>query len=49
MVYYDTDGKLLAVGAEQPQEIDGGDFDEDGSDDWDVVEPYKVEWYVKIC
>lgn len=45
-MYYDTNGKLLAVGAEQPPETDGEDFEEDDSDDWDAVEPYKVEWYV---
>ncbi|KZV77361.1 hypothetical protein PENSPDRAFT_597305 [Peniophora sp. CONT] len=45
VVYYDTNGKLLAVGAEQPPELDGGDFDEDEDDDWDAVEPYKVEWF----
>ncbi|VDB95850.1 unnamed protein product [Peniophora sp. CBMAI 1063] len=46
VVYYDANGKLLAIGAELPP-LDGGDMEgSDGEEDeWDVVEPFRVEWF----
>ncbi|KAI0315436.1 hypothetical protein OF83DRAFT_1173833 [Amylostereum chailletii] len=43
VIYYDANGRVVATGAEEPPT---GDGDED--DDWEDVQPQKLEWFKLI-
>ncbi|KAI0318143.1 hypothetical protein OF83DRAFT_1171355 [Amylostereum chailletii] len=42
VIYYDTKGKVVATGAEEPL---AGDGDDEEEDDWHDTQPQKLEWF----